>query len=301
MKPSRSQFITIRGLRHHVRHWGREGAPKVFMIHGWMDVSASFQFLVDAMAGDWHVIAPDWRGYGLTQHGQNDTYWYTDCLGDLDQLLHHFQPQETEGPVRIVAHSFGASVSCFYAGLKPQRIARLVNIDAYGPKPGGSEEKFKLYRRWFRRLEHRMPAPTYANWEELERRLKRAHPRIPDERIGFIARNWAREENGRVVLEHDPAHSLNDGMELSVNMADALAAWRAVTAPVLILLARQGGAVNRAPDLVPGATAEDRFGSFRNSRRVWFEDTGHMMHLERPAELAPIIEDFLVNGLTGSN
>src|SRR5690606_36971312 len=140
--------------------------------------------------------------------------------------------------------------------------------------------------------EHRLPSPTYATWEELEQRLRRNHPRIPGERIAFIARNWAREEGGRIVLEHDPAHSLNDGMDLSNRLDDAMEAWRRITAPTLIFLARQGGAVTRAPDLVPGATAEDRFGCFRNSRRIWFEDTGHMMHLERPGEMAPIIEDF---------
>jgi pimeloyl-ACP methyl ester carboxylesterase len=37
------------------------------MMHGWMDVGASFQFVVDALQGDWHVIAPDWRGFGLSQ------------------------------------------------------------------------------------------------------------------------------------------------------------------------------------------------------------------------------------------
>ncbi|HZV66684.1 MAG TPA: alpha/beta hydrolase, partial [Telluria sp.] len=37
MKPSRSEFLTVRGLRTHVRHWGREGAPTIFMVHGWMD------------------------------------------------------------------------------------------------------------------------------------------------------------------------------------------------------------------------------------------------------------------------
>ena len=59
MTPSRSENLTNRGLRTHVRHWGRAGAPKLFMAHGWMDVSASFQFVVDALAGDWHVIAHD--------------------------------------------------------------------------------------------------------------------------------------------------------------------------------------------------------------------------------------------------
>ncbi|HCE09630.1 MAG TPA: alpha/beta hydrolase, partial [Oxalobacteraceae bacterium] len=68
MKPCRSEFITVRGLQYHIRQWGNEGAPKLFMVHGWMDVSASFQFMVDCLQRDWHVIAPDWRGFGLTDN-----------------------------------------------------------------------------------------------------------------------------------------------------------------------------------------------------------------------------------------
>ena len=45
MKPSTSLFIDIRGLRYHIRSWGDNDAPKLFMLHGWMDVSASFQFI----------------------------------------------------------------------------------------------------------------------------------------------------------------------------------------------------------------------------------------------------------------
>ena len=67
MKPSRSRFVTMRGLSYHVRTWGDPGARKLFLLHGWMDVSASFQFLVDALADDWHVLAPDWRGFGLSR------------------------------------------------------------------------------------------------------------------------------------------------------------------------------------------------------------------------------------------
>ncbi len=67
MKPSESVFVDIRGLRYHCRTWGDPAHPKLFLLHGWMDVSASFQFFVDALRGDWHAIAPDWRGYGLTR------------------------------------------------------------------------------------------------------------------------------------------------------------------------------------------------------------------------------------------
>jgi pimeloyl-ACP methyl ester carboxylesterase len=61
MKTNTSIFLDIRGLRYQCRVWGEAGRPKLFMLHGWMDVSASFQFLADAMQAEWQVIAPDWR------------------------------------------------------------------------------------------------------------------------------------------------------------------------------------------------------------------------------------------------
>jgi len=76
MKAHTSIFVDIRGLRYHCRIWGEADRPKLFMLHGWMDVSASFQFLVDALKTDWQVIAPDWRGYGLSAWGPADCYWF---------------------------------------------------------------------------------------------------------------------------------------------------------------------------------------------------------------------------------
>ena len=295
MKPSESEFLQIRGLRYHLRSWGRQGAPKLFMIHGWMDVSASFQFLVDALKHDWHVLAPDWRGYGLSQWTGGDTYWYGDFLADLDQLLAHFQP---EAPVNLIAHSFGGNVACAYAGIRPERISRLVNIDAFGAQPTQATDMPRRYKRWMNRITKPHPHQYYDSYAELEGRLQRSHPRIPHDRIAFIARHWGKPSgDGRIMLMHDPAHASNAGVHLSNRLDDSMVLWSEVTAPTLILLARQGGAITRKADLVPGATAEDRFGCFRNRREVWFEDTGHMMHLERPGELAPVIEDFILNGM----
>ena len=48
-------------------------------------MSASFQFVVDALRGDWHVIAPDWRGCGLTAWAPGG-YWFPDYYADLDAL-----------------------------------------------------------------------------------------------------------------------------------------------------------------------------------------------------------------------
>ena len=51
MRDSEPLFLEVRGLRYHVRRWPAAGAPKMVLLHGWMDVSASFQFLVDALSG----------------------------------------------------------------------------------------------------------------------------------------------------------------------------------------------------------------------------------------------------------
>ena len=59
MKPSRSSFLTLRGVRYHVRTWGSPQRRLLVLLHGWMDVSASLQFLVDALEEDWHCVAPD--------------------------------------------------------------------------------------------------------------------------------------------------------------------------------------------------------------------------------------------------
>ena len=101
MKQAASEFHLIRDLRYHVRCWGPQSAPKMFLLHGWMDMSASFQFLVDCFSREWHIIAPDWRGFGLTEWAR-DGYWFPDYYADLDALLDIYQP---ESPVRLVGHS----------------------------------------------------------------------------------------------------------------------------------------------------------------------------------------------------
>ena len=104
-----SEFVALRGLRLHVRCWGDPALatptrPPLVLLHGWMDVGASFQFVVDALAaieGESRcVIAPDWRGFGLSERCASDTYWFPDYLADLDALLDRLVP---EGAIDLVS------------------------------------------------------------------------------------------------------------------------------------------------------------------------------------------------------
>ncbi|NDE40878.1 MAG: alpha/beta fold hydrolase, partial [Betaproteobacteria bacterium] len=150
-RQSRSEFVPIRQLQYHVRIWGEPAADKIplVMVHGWMDVAASYQFMVDAFSQDHHVIAPDWRGYGLTDSGGADNFWQADYLADLDFLLDHYAPGRA---VNLVGHSMGGGVVMLYAGIRPERVRRLVNLEGFGMPATTPDQAAGRYARWMDEL-----------------------------------------------------------------------------------------------------------------------------------------------------
>jgi pimeloyl-ACP methyl ester carboxylesterase len=287
MRHSESLFLDIRGLRYHVRHWQGKG-EKIFLLHGWMDVSASFQFLVDAFAKDWDVYAPDWRGYGLTSWSGSDNYWFPDYMGDLDLLLDRLQP---DAPVNLVGHSLGGNVGGLYAGVRPERIARFVNLEGFGMPITRPEQAPKRYARWMDELKEAPGWKPYASYAELADRLQKNNPRLQRERAEFLARHWGREaEQGGVVLRSDPAHKLVNATLYRLD--EARACWERVTAPVLWVDAAESETLKRMK-LTPGDIAERR-AAFKNLRFHTVQNAGHMLHHDQPEEVAKLIEEFLV-------
>ena len=287
MRESESLFLDIRGLRYHVRRWPHEGAPKLVLLHGWMDVSASFQFLVDALRGRWDVYAPDWRGYGLTEWAGADCYWFPDYLADLDFILDAIHADE---PVNLVAHSLGGNVAALYAGIRPARVARLVNLEGFGLAPTRPEQAPERYARWIDELRERPRLRPYASFAELEERLRAGNPRLTAERAHFLARHWGREgDGGGVVLRGDPAHKIVNAQ--LYRYEEALACWRQVTAPVLWVEGSESDSPRRLK-LDPAQVAERR-AAFRDVRIAKVPDAGHMLHHDQPEAVARVIEEFL--------
>jgi pimeloyl-ACP methyl ester carboxylesterase len=288
MRHSESLFLDIRGLRYHVRHWKGNAGKKVFLLHGWMDVSASFQFLVDAMAQDWDVYAPDWRGYGLTAWSGSDNYWFPDYMGDLDVLLDRLQP---DSPVNLVGHSLGGNVGGLYCGVRPERIAKFVNLEGFGMPLTRPEQAPKRYARWMNELKETQGWRPYASYAELADRLQKNNPRLPRERAEFLAQHWGKEaKQGGVVLRSDPAHKLVNATLYRLD--EARACWERVAAPVLWVDAAESETLTRMK-LTPADLAERR-SAFRNIQYHTVQNAGHMLHHDQPEEVARLIEAFLV-------
>jgi pimeloyl-ACP methyl ester carboxylesterase len=288
IKPSESIFVSIRGLRYHCRCWGNVDSPRLFMLHGWMDVSASFQFLVDALEGDWRVIAPDWRGYGLTDHGRSDCYWFPDYLADLDALLGHFEPGRA---ATLIGHSMGGNVASLYAGARPERVGALVNLEGFGlseSDPGHAPERLA---RWLQELARVHGFRDYASFADLAVRMQAANPRLATERAAFLARHWGatNEEGSGVRLRADPAHKIVN--PVLYRLAEAEACWRNVRARVLCVQGEQSDTPRRLG--LSDADLAARRACFARLTYRTLPDAGHMVHHDQPAALARAIEEFL--------
>lgn len=289
-QPSRSEFLPVRGLRYHVRHWGDAQAPKLFMLHGWMDMSASFQFMVDALQQDWHVIAPDWRGFGLSERTPGGCYWFPDYLADLDAILDHYAGADA---INLLGHSMGGNVVTLYAGLRPDRIRRLINLEGLGLPPAKPEQAPGRFVQWLDEVKQRPLMRGYDTVADVAARLQKNNARLSDERAAFLAQHWSQQDDsGLWQILGDPAHKLVSPILYRVD--EMMACWRRITAPVLWVEATQSDIWRFfGPATLKREEIDRRIACIPKTQVEMIDQAGHMLHHDQPELLARLIESFL--------
>jgi len=286
----RSEFLTLRGLRHHLLRWGqpRAGQPPLVMVHGWMDVGASFQFVVDALRAEREIIALDWRGFGLSEAPGADCYWFPDYLGDLDALLDALSP---DAPVDLAGHSMGGNVAMSYAGVRPARVRRLVNLEGFGMpdvSPAAAPERLS---RWLDELKDPPSLRPYATLADVAERLRKTNPRLPADKAAWLAGHWARETPEGFLLNADPAHKLAN--PVLYRKAEVLACWQRITAPTLWVEGSDDQLTRFWGSRFPREEFEARLAVVPRLDRTVLQDAGHMLHHDQPEALAAVLEPFL--------
>jgi pimeloyl-ACP methyl ester carboxylesterase len=286
---SHSDFVTVRGLRYHVRRWGNPNGQALWLLHGWMDVSASYQFLADHLLAhnpDLNLYAPDWRGFGLTDTPPNsDGYWFADYLADLDGLLKHYHAEQA---IDLVAHSMGGNVAMLYAGARPARIKHLVNLDGIGLADSDPAKAPSRYAKWLDELHLPEGFAPYTAVDGVVSRLQKNNPRLPLDKAQFLAPHWsALGEDGKWHIQGDPAHKRSN--PLMYRKAEVLACWAAITAHVLMVEPSNLG----TRQWLKVTDMDERLKSIHHLKQLMVDDAGHMLHHDQPALIAEAIVAFL--------
>ncbi|MFN5350211.1 MAG: alpha/beta fold hydrolase [Polaromonas sp.] len=303
-RTSRSEFVPIRGLRYHVRIWQGNNpsstvAPLV-LVHGWMDVAASYQFMVDALSHAFAtgrtIIAPDWRGFGLTKsvaEGAADNYWFPDYLADLDFLLDHYVQDQK---IDLVGHSMGGNVAMIYAGVRPERIRRLVNLEGFGLAPSKPAQAPTRYAKWIDELKtlHKgeLDLKAYDEVSGVAKRLMKTNPRLSEDKANWLASHWAQQDaDGQWLILGEPGHKVVSANIYRVE--ETLEIYKRITAPVLAVEASDDSLEKWNQGRYTLADYHERLKLIADAKVAVVADAGHMLHHDRPEALAKLIEDFL--------
>jgi pimeloyl-ACP methyl ester carboxylesterase len=309
VRVAQSEFVRIRTHQYHVRTWGQPvaGQRPLVMVHGWMDVGASFQFVVDALertalAGR-HIIAPDWRGYGLTHHVNNpdkrcqgadtDNYWIPDYMADLDFLLDHYSPN---APVDLLGHSLGGNVVMSYAGVRPERIAKLINLEGFGMPETKAAQAPKRYAQWFDQLKSHakgdLAMRAYPALSGVAARLMKTNPRLSQAKADWLAQHWsAPNAAGEFEILGDPAHKI-----VNANLArleETLALYQRISMPLLAVEASDDSMTGWYNGRYTLADYHERLKQVPDVKIARIEEAGHMLHHDQPEKLAQLIAEFL--------
>jgi pimeloyl-ACP methyl ester carboxylesterase len=278
----------LRSLKFHVHHWSGSDPQPIVLLHGWGDTGETFQFVVDELPETRTLFAIDQRGFGRSEWPP-DGYWFPDYLADLDAWLERISP---DAPCTLIGHSMGGNVATHYAGVRPERVRRLINLEGFGLQNTSPEQAPGRYAQWLSEVRAGPQFASYANYPDYDRltqSLLRRHRYLPKERAEFIACAWARENaQGRIELRADPRHKLVN--PYLYRRDEMRACWRQIAAPVLFIAAAESEHYHRVRDVL---TVEGLREDFRDVRLEVVPEAGHMVHLERPEEVARLIEDFI--------
>ena len=298
-RPPRSEFVPIRGISYHVLHWGQTSGtlPPLVLVHGWMDVAASYQFVVDALSDAFaegrSIIAPDWRGYGKTSANGADNFWYPDYLADLDFLLDHYAPGQA---IDLVGHSMGGNVAMLYAGVRPERIRKLINLEGFGMPATRPSQAPGRFAKWMDELKslHKgeLALKPYADVDGVARRLMRTNPRLPADKADWLARHWASPDaQGQWNILGDAAHKIVNAQLYRVD--EVLEIYQRISAPMLAIEASDDSLSKWWQGKYSLAEYHERLKSVPQVTTAVIQDAGHMLHHDQPEQLARLIEGFL--------
>ena len=297
-RSARSQFVPVRGLNYHAMSWGdatlvTPQKPALVLAHGWMDVGASFQFVVDALAeregGGRYIIAPDWRGFGRTDTPAVDSYWFADYLGDLDALIDAFAPNQV---VDLLGHSMGGNVVMSYAGLRPTRIRKLINLEGFGMPATVPKQAPKRLVQWLDELKTPQTFNPYRNPEAVAHRLMNNNPRLSADKAAWLAPHWSREGgDGQWHIQGDPAHKRVNPQLYRVE--EILETWKLISAPLLWVQGAQTDTAKWWGQRYTVAEFHERLSVVPQAQREVLQDCGHMLHHDQPEALSALLAAFL--------
>jgi len=288
MAEARDKFVDSQGLPIHYLEWGEPGGEPLVLVHGYLDLAHSWKAFVDALQNGrkeplW-IVAPDCRGHGDSGWvGVGGYYYFPDYVFDLDCVMHALGVTR----FKLIGHSMGGTISLLCAGTFPERVTRLVLIEGIGPLGMDFSDAPARMRKWITEVRERgrRHFREYTSIAVGAGQLQQTNPRLNDTLALDLARAGMKQnERGKWVWKFDPLHRTAAPQPFYTRQA--LEFLRRIECPVLIVDGKESRQTRRTDK-------QERYDAIRNHQQAIIDHAGHMVHQDKPEQLAKIVASFL--------
>jgi len=268
-----SDFFSAEDVRLHFQRMGKEGTPRLLLLHGSGATTHSFRALLPLLAKNFDVLAPDLPGHGFSGPFSRRVPGMDAVAGAMDELLSHtdFVPQI------IVGHSAGAAVAARMAQDIAQPIPIVSINGAFYPFPGMAAYIFPAVARllFLNPLAPRLFAFGAESRARVEGLIASTGSVLDEEGIDLYQRALCSRHHIEGTLE----------MMSHWDLTTMAARLRRLDNPVLQIIGMKDGTIS--PDAAD-QTAE----LLKNGTMVRIADAGHLVHEEQPERVAQAIVAF---------
>lgn len=277
----KEKHIKVNGLSISLteRHITAIQTPIIY-IHGWLDNSASFNLLAPLIKNH-PSFALDLPGHGMSDHISPFAYYH--FIDGVSQLIETINVLKLQKCI-LIGHSLGACLASIVAGAIPNKIEKLVLLDAIGPlttPDSDSAIKYQLYLKQLSIIKRKKNRHYENIMQASEHRAINGH--ITKEHVEDIVKRGLIYKDNSYQWRHDPRLLLPSPMRMTE--AQTLTFLKEITAPTLLLNATEGFKFSReAYQLRITAVKQLTVKEIKS---------GHHLHIETPTLCAHLINDFL--------
>ena len=266
--------LLANGLNIHYLDWGNPDKPTIVLLHGLRGHAHSWDSFSAAVCGDYHVIAVDQRGRGDADWAKDGDYSPGAYVDDMSA----FYDGLGLSPIILIGHSMGARAGMGFTARHPEKVAKLVIVDA---PPGNMPDGDRI------RGEIRGTPEEFASFEDAFAHVRKSNPLPPEDVLRRRVRYQTRQlPNGKVGWKYDlvireifrrPAGPAGPGF---------WDAWRTISCPTLIVRGTETDA------LTPEA-AQEMVESVPNASLREVPKAAHMVMEENPDGFLEAVSSWL--------
>jgi pimeloyl-ACP methyl ester carboxylesterase len=197
----------VDGVSIFYREAGPKDAPVIVLLHGFPSSSREFDTLIPLLATRYHLIAPDFPGFGHSDAPPPSSYTYT--FDHLAETTDHFLTQLGVNRCAFFLHDYGGPIGFRIMLTRPERVAALIiqNANAYTEGLGAKWSLIANY--WSDRAKHPEVFDAFASLAGAEQRhtLGTSHPERynPDtwtDEFAFLSRPGQREIQANLLYDY---------------------------------------------------------------------------------------------------